>query len=181
MTFNDWLAVLVIGGITIFCLFLLWVIIRFAIISPIRTRGAGRRLRKPQPTEVEKKWRVKLPSALARNFQEHPVIERGEVYLAPVVSDRDGWLYIHSFIPLTVQDISEAKKSSGVPGIPIALENKGTYYLPSSSLHGDGGVPVILRMGKKDRQVAASVEEFFGYAVTDWPDDDENDSQRKET
>ena len=173
MTFNDWLVVFVIGGITVFCLTMLWVIVRFAIISPMRTRGADRRLRKPQPLEVEKKWRVTLPPALADLYRKHPVIEKAEFYLAPDVSDRDRWLYVYSFIPLTVVDISEAKKSSGVPGIPIALENKGTYYLPSSALRGDGPVPVILRMHKKDKQVAASVEEFFGYTATDWPDDEE--------
>ncbi len=174
MTLNDWLAVFFIGGITVFCLIMLWVIVRFAIIAPMRTRGADRRLRKPQTAEVEKKWRIKLPPTLAQFYREHPIIERGEIYLAPNVSDRDGWLYIYSFIPLTTLDISEAKKSSGVPGIPIALENKGTYYLSMPSLRGDGPVPVILRMGKKDRQVAASVEEFFGFTTTEWPDDEEN-------
>jgi hypothetical protein len=174
MTFNDWLAVFVIGGITVFCLTMLWVIVRFAIISPMRTRGAGGRMRKPQPEAVEKKWRVKLPPALAKLYREHPAVERSEFYLAPDISNRDRWLYIYSFIPLTVVDISEAKRSSAVPGVPIALENKGTYYLPSSALRGDEPVPVMLRMHKKDQQVAASVEEFFGYTATEWPDDEEN-------
>jgi len=171
MTLKDLLAIVVIGGITIVCLLLLWVIIRFAIISPMRTRGADRRLRKPQPKEVEAKWRVTLPPALAVLFREHPIVERSEFYLAPDPVDRDRLLYVYSFIPLTVLDISEAKKASGVPGIPIALEDKGSYYLPTAALKGDGPVPVMLRKYKKDTQVAASVEEFFGYTVTE-PDHD---------
>jgi hypothetical protein len=174
MTLNDFLAIVVIGGITLFGLFMLGVIVRFAIISPMRTRGADRRLRKPEPEKVEAKWRIKLPPALARLFREHPIVEKSEFYLAPDVSDRERWLYVYCFVPLSVVDVSEAKKSSGVPGIPIALESKGTYYLPTSALRGDGPVPIVLRQGKKDRQVAASVEEFFGYTATEWPDDEEN-------
>ena len=68
MSLNDWLGLVVVGGITCILLILLWVIIRFAIITPMRTRGADRRLRKPQPAEVEKKWRIKLPAALVQFY-----------------------------------------------------------------------------------------------------------------
>jgi hypothetical protein len=37
-----------------------------------------------------------------------------------------------------------------------------SYYLPDTALQGDGPVPVILRLERKDRQVAANVEQFFG-------------------
>lgn len=173
MTLNDSLAIAVIGGITILCLMLLWVIVRFAIISPMRTRGADRRLRKPQAKEVEAKWRITLPSTLATLFREHPIVERSEFYLAPDAADRARLLYVYSFVPLTVRDISEAKKASGVPGIPIALENKGAYYLPTTALKGTGPVPVVLRKYNKDTQVARNVEDFFGFAVAESPDDGE--------
>jgi hypothetical protein len=31
-------------------------------------------------------------------------------------------------------------------------------------------------MGKKDKQVATSVEEFFGYTATEWPDEEEKEA-----
>ena len=167
MTFQNWIAILVVGAITIFLLYLLWAIVRFAIIAPMRLRGAERRLRKPQPQGVEKKWGVKLPPVLAQLYREHPIIEKTEFYLAAEPSNPDGLLYIYSFTSLTVLDITEEKKVSRVPGIPIATENKGTYYLPKSALTGGGPVPVMLRFGKKDKQVAGSVEQFFGYPVTE--------------
>jgi hypothetical protein len=176
MTFTNLIAIVAVGAITVGCLALLWAIVRFSIISPMRTRGADRRLRKPQPQEVEAKWKVNLPSSLVPLFREHPIVEKSEFYLAPDASDRDRLLYVYSFIPLTVLDVSEAKKSSGVPGIPIAFEDKGTYYLPDSALRGEGPVPVVLRQYRKDTQVAASVDEFFGYTVTEWPDDEETET-----
>jgi hypothetical protein len=173
MTLNDIIGIVVIGAISIGCLMMLWVIVRFAVIGPLRTRGAALRLRHPRPEEVEAKWRVKLPAALPALFREHPIIERAEFYLAPAGSDRDAWLYIYGFIPLTALDVSEARKSSGVPGIPIAHgEEGGTYYLPMSALRDDGSVPVFLRRGRKDTEVAASIEQFFAYTPTEWPDDE---------
>lgn len=174
MDLKGLLALVIIGGLIIGCLALLWGIVRFAIISPMVARGAKGRLRNPQPTEVEAKWQVKLPSELADFFRQHPIIEKAEFYLAPDISNRDRWLYVYSFIPLTVVDVSEARKCSGVPGIPIALGGEGgTYYLPTVALRGEGSRPVLLRQRRSDTQVAGSVEEFFQYPQTDWRDDEE--------
>jgi len=169
------IAIVVVAAITFGCFHLLWGIVRFAIVSPRRTRGWQSRLRKPRLAEIESKWGVRLPSELESFFQTG-VVERSEFYLAPSGSDRSRWWYIAHFIPLTARDVSEWIASTSVPGIPIALDaGKGTYYLPFETLRAGKSPAVLLRTGgrkAKDTEIASSIERFMQYQPMEVSDDD---------
>lgn len=175
MSIPQIIAIVVVAAITYGCLYLLWSIIRFAILSPRRTRGWQSRLRKPQLSEIESKWGVRLPRELEL-FYQTVVVEHSEFYLAPSGTDRSSWWYIARFIPLTARDVSEWIAATSVPGIPIALDaGKGTYYLPFETLRAGKPPAVLLQAGgrkAKDTEVASSIEQFIQYRPMEVADND---------
>jgi hypothetical protein len=161
-------------AICVFLLFLLGVIVRFSIISSARTKGWQKRLRRPEISEVEAKWGVKLPQAMGTFFRSE-IVERSDFYLAPSGSKQSDWWYIERFVPLTRRDLSEWMKVTNAPGIPFAIDaSKGTYYIPFEPLRQNSTAPVLLRLpGRKreDRTVSSSFEDFAKFEPREAPDE----------
>lgn len=157
----------------------LWIYIRFAFISEHRLRGWESRLAQPRLAEVESKWGVNLPRSLETLYRSGGVAEQSEFDLVPPGEDSPQRWYIAAFIPLTVRDVAEWIKITRVPGIPLACDGcKGIYYLPFDALREGSSPPVLLREPgwcTKDREVAASVEDFvrFQPAVASEEDEEE--------
>ena len=112
------------------CLFLLYVILRFSIISPFLTRGSKNRLRKPSADGISKLCGFEPSADLIHFYKSSPFIENTEFYLVdtsihPTVS----W-QIGGFIPICIRDLRESQKIMRVAGIPIATDmDKGTYFV----------------------------------------------------
>jgi len=66
-----------------------------------------------------------------------------------------------------VQDVDEWMEVTGVPGIPIAIDDsKGTYYLPFGPLRRGDSAPILLRApgpSRTDIEVAPSLEDFLRF------------------
>lgn len=129
-------------------------------------KGWQEQLQSPQRSEVEVKWRVKLPESLETYFRSE-IVRRSNFYLAPPGSNQSEWWYIERFLPLTARDLSEWIAVTSVPGIPIAIDaSKGTYYMPFESLRQQLPSLVLLRLpGRKreDVKVASRVDEFLQF------------------
>lgn len=156
-------------------LFLLSVIIRFSFIRPARAKGWRERLGRPEMSEVESKWGIRLPESMEKYYRGE-IVTRSDFYLAPRGSTQSEWLYIERFVPLTCRDISEWAAITNVPGIPIAIDaSKGTYYVPFEPLRQQLSAPVLLRLpGRKheERKVAASFDEFGKFEPKDVPEEE---------
>jgi hypothetical protein len=144
------------------CLFLLYVIVRFSIISPFLTRGSKNRLRKPVADGISKLCGFEPPGDLMQFYEAAPFIEDNEFYLTdtsiiPTVS----W-QIGGFIPLCVRDIRESQRIMRVAGIPIAIDmDKGTYFIDSS------GAVLLKSPNVPSGQivVASSISQFSGFKL----------------
>ena len=151
-----WLGSLVIvgcGGLV------LWAIVRFSIVSPRRTRGWRDRLRKPNLSEVESQWNLRLPRSI-ESFFHGDLVELSELYFSPPGADEVRW-YVAHVIPFTSRDLSEWSKITRVQGLPIAVDgSKGTYYLPFADLRQGKSTVLFRGAGKnqQDRQVATSID-----------------------
>lgn len=62
-------------------LLVLWSIVRFSIISPLRTRGAAERLRHPDVPGVERVCGFRLPRELGDFYAHSPLVDMTEFYL----------------------------------------------------------------------------------------------------
>lgn len=165
-------------GIIFFCLVLLWALVRFSVISKWRTRGWQKRLRQPQVEIVAAHWQVRLPAALDSFYRNSDAIELEEFCLTRSVSPPAAKWFVHGFIPLTVVDLLEWIKITGVPGLPIATggeDGKSTYYLPFESLRHGFPTPVLIRSagGLPDVEAAPTIEDFTQFQPID--DADEED------
>ncbi len=144
--------------------------IRFAFISPRRTKGARQRLRRPDVRGLEALCGFSAPPELVTFYKESPFVERTEFSLLdPSKTPPKEWR-IGTFEPLTRIDTRELLKASGVPGIPIAIDlEKGTYYVDR-----DGGVRLSSPNVKGDEAfVASSIGEFARFeARQDTGDED---------
>jgi hypothetical protein len=148
-------------------LLFLGTIIRFSFIGGARAKGLQKRLHRPELSEIESKWGVKLPDSLQKYYQSE-IVARSDFYLAPTGTNPSEWWYIEGFLPLIRRDVSEWIAVTNAPGIPIALDaSKGTYYIPFRS-------PRQRLPGRKreDRQVASSIEEFLQFEAKDVPDEE---------
>jgi hypothetical protein len=147
-------------------LLFLGVIIRFSFIGPARTKGWRERVRRPEKSDVESKWNVKLPESVETYFRGE-IVARSDFYLAPPGSKQSSWWYIERFVPFTCRDLPEWMAVTKVPGIPIAIDaSKGTYYIPFEPLRRNLPCPILLRLpGRKreDREVASSFDEFMKF------------------
>ncbi len=159
-------------GIILFCLILLWFIVRFSIVSERRTHGWQKRLRQPEVDLVAAHWQLQLPVGLASFYRNSDVIELAEFFLTDSTTSGSVKWFIYKFIPFTIVDLSEWIKITGVPGLPIATggdDNKSTYYLPFETLRKGLPTPVLLRSpdNSPDIQIASSIEEFIKFQRLD--------------
>ncbi|MEG3998100.1 hypothetical protein [Microcoleus sp. SVA1B1] len=123
------LGIILVGG----CLFLLYVILRFSIISPFLTRGSKNRLRKPNANGIGNLCGFEPSADLFHFYRTAPFIENTEFYLVDTSNNPAVSWQIGSFIPMSVRDLRESQKVMRVAGIPIAIDmDKGTYFVDSS-------------------------------------------------
>jgi hypothetical protein len=155
------------GELAMMALWLLlwfWLLVRFGVFLPRRTRGWQDRLLHPTPPEVEARWKVHLPPSLEMLFRAD-WIQRRDFYLAPFRSRRSEWLWIDHFIPLTARDVSAWLVLTSVPGIPIAMDGHDrAYYLPFADLRRGGQVSVWLDLGDCEyKEVASSIDQWITF------------------
>ena len=104
------------------CLLVLWVFVRFTVISEWRTREAGRAASR---SPAWRNWRLSgtfdCPPH-SRRVLGAASVEHGECYLVPPGVEDQRWYVVH-FIPLTKRDVAEWMKITAVPGIPLALDD----------------------------------------------------------
>ena len=155
--------------IAVGCLYMLWMIVRYAIISDIKTRGARGRLRFPDPDGVAAVCGFRPSEDLVEFFKTSEAIDEVEFDFVDMRSSpTQGW-FIGNFIPMTPTDTKEWRKASGVPGLPIADNcDGGIYYLAES-----GGIYLSdPRNHKSDLLVAETAADFAKFSYLDTPDQD---------
>jgi hypothetical protein len=119
-------ALLFIGGM----LALLWSIVRFSLISRVKTGNAQDRLRHPDPAGVEKECGIDVPAELADLYTTAPFVERFEFELVDGHRQPPRVWPIGQFIPLSPIDAREWRVITRAPGVPLATDlDKGVYFL----------------------------------------------------
>ncbi|ALN64485.1 hypothetical protein GLA29479_3632 [Lysobacter antibioticus] len=107
--------------------FLLWGILRYAVISPWITRGASAALKRP---DIEGSARVvgfPLPIEAGDFYRSAPFLQRLEFVLVAPSGRR--WR-IGRFYPLVPRHVRENRKVHGTKNVPIASDQgKGVYVL----------------------------------------------------
>jgi len=146
---------------------LLFVIVRFSIVSSSKTRAAAKRIHTPQVDGVEQIVGFPPPTELLALYQA-PLVDSKEFYLVDRAKTPPAIWAIGAFNPLTAQDVRERKKIVEVDGIPIADDlDKGMYYVTR-----DGSVRLRspdVRSG--DVEVAPTVGALLGVERRDeWPE-----------
>jgi hypothetical protein len=136
----------------------LWGILRWSIISGLRTRGSAGRLRQPDAEGVARLCGIPVPANLVDFYRRDSRVTGDGLTLR--AQDGREW-EIGGFNPLAVQDVSEWRKVSRVPGIPIATDIlKGVYYVSS-----DG--TVMLASPEGTEIVAPDVKTFIAFEVVE--------------
>lgn len=149
-------------------LLLLYAVLRFSVVSSLRTKGARTRLRRPEPGGIAKVCGFSPPEELVDFYLRCPFVESMEFYLvdrstAPVTC----WA-IGEFSPLTIQDVREQRAILGpkLKGIPIGSDmGKGGYYVSKNGA-------VMLFSPNVDQwtiQVAPNVKAFADFEPVDTP------------
>ena len=112
-------------------LLVLGAIVRFSIVSPLRTRHANNRLRDPDIAGVERICGFPPPADLVRLYRDGVLIDRVELSLVDESKQPQKTWFIGGFYPLTARDVSEQRKVHGISdGIPIADDlDKGVYFV----------------------------------------------------
>jgi hypothetical protein len=147
-------------------MFLLFAIIRFSVVSPVKTRGWKGRLRYPKPEGIARVCGFPPPQELIDFYRQAPFIDSVEFYLVDHSREPVAAWSIGAFSPLTPLDVREQRKISGVAGIPIADDlDKGTYFVASSGA-------VMLRSPNVpggETEVATSITSFASFEARDRP------------
>jgi hypothetical protein len=170
MTLKEILYLAIAFPIILGLLYFLWIIIRFAFISDIKTKGAKQRLRIPDPDGVASICGFRPTRELVEFFQSADVIECLEFHLVDTrTTPPKGW-FIGSFIPISPIDATEWRKITHLPGLPIADDcDGGVYYLANS-----GAIYLSApKSHKTDLLVADTVEAFTKFSRMESPDDQE--------
>jgi hypothetical protein len=145
-------------------------IIRFSFISPRRTKGARQRLRRPDIRGLEALCGFSPPSELVAFYKEAPFVELTEFTLIDRSQTPAKEWIIGTFHPLTLIDVKEGIASSGVPGIPIAIDiEKGTYFVDKA------GSVKLSSPNTKEREtlIAPNIGEFAKFEVRQDTGDEE--------
>ena len=143
-------------------LYLLWIIVRYSIITPILTRGSRTRLRKPNIEGIEKVIGFPVSDEIIKFYKEWPYLEKTEYYLIDDNNNKE-W-FIGGFEPISKIDVKEHIKTSYVKGLPIADDlNMGLYYLAS-----DGSINISSPNYEGNyAKVADSIKEFSNFRVAE--------------
>lgn len=140
-------------------------IMRFSIISSWRLRNARKRLRRPDPSSVERVCAFAPPPTLITFYRDSPLIDRVEFALVDRRQEPPRKWVIGGFYPLTGRDASEQRKTHGLTmGIPIADDlAKGVYFVAA-----DGRI-LFRPAGRKASpvEVAASAQALSEFSVID--------------
>lgn len=152
------LAVIVVLALLAF----LAIVVRFSVVSPLRTRRTRSRLRRPEEDDVGRVVGFLPPDALITMFRHNGWIERLEFELLDTGTPPRVW-EIGAFIPLTERDVRQARSLHGVrDGIPIADDgDKGCYVVLRSGA-------VVLRSPTgpaREVRVASSAREFGDFVA----------------
>ena len=133
-------------------------IVRWSIISPIRTRASRARLQQPDAEGVARLCGMPVPSDLVEFYRTDPRVAAESLTLrAPDGHEWD----LGAFNPLCVPDVTEWRKVSRVPGIPIATDIlKGVYYVSAEGA-------VMLASPDGTAMVAPDVQTFRTYVVVE--------------
>jgi hypothetical protein len=155
-----------IGGLLI----TLWGIIRFAIISPIKTKGARDRLRKPNISGVKALCGFEPSTELVDFYTNCKFTEKMEFSLEDQSQTPSKKWFIGEFFPLTALDVKENLIISRVPGIPIADDmNKGTYFASK-----DGSIFLSSPNEQQQLLVSTNIQAFSNFVpVEEKYDEDE--------
>lgn len=162
------LLIFLVGG----GLWLLYIMVRYSIVSPILTKNAHSRLRHPVPEGIPALCGVEPPPELIDFYLTHPSVERFEFSLVDTSSKPEKRWDIGQFIPMTPLDVGEWRKVTHCHGIPFALDlDKGVYVLEQS-----GTIALLSPNVAGGRElVATAFSEFAAFAAVDIPvsaDDD---------
>jgi hypothetical protein len=151
------LALLIAGA----AMLVLVAIVRFSIISGVKSRGAQTRLRSPQPEGVAEVCGFPPPPELVSLFREANFVTQTEFILLDTSQAPPRRWEIGSFIPLTRRDVREARLVHGIrDGIPVATDlDKGSYVLLP-----DGRI--VLRELATEAVVAKSAGDLRAFAAT---------------
>jgi hypothetical protein len=141
-------------------LVVLWAIVRFSIVSPLRVRGASARLRKPDAKGVERICGFCPPDDLVQFYLRSPLVTREEVSLLDRSSATPKEWFVGSFFPLTAIDAAENLRVFGVSGvIPIADDQaKGVYLVESSG-------SVVFRPSGRSAKLVAVAKDVGTFAA----------------
>lgn len=147
-------------------MFLLYIIIRFSIVSPAKTRGTRTRLRHPKPDGIDAIAGFAPTQELIDFYRQIPFVESVEFYLVDRSKKPPVAWPIGAFNPLTARDAREKAKIWSVAGIPIADDlNKGLYFVARSGA-------VFLRspnVAGGEAEVAPSIRALASFEVRDKP------------
>ena len=144
-------------------LLVLFGIVRWSIVSSIRTRGGAARLRRPDPDGVARLTGIPVERSLCEMYQADDRVSRESLVLVDGAG-KEWW--VGAFFPLAVPDVSEWRKLTRVTGIPIASDMlKGVYYVTATGA-------VRLQSPEGDVEVARSIPEFRGFEERESSEDD---------
>ena len=151
----------------IVALLILGAIVRFSIVSPLRTRKSRELLRAPDLEGVARLSGLQLPEELARLYREAAFIERSECELVDTSKFPSVRWAIGAFNALTPDTVREWRSIAGVRGVPIATDlDKGVYFVDEA-----GAVVLASPNVMGNRVVVAStVDAFSSFQAQNIPD-----------
>ena len=140
-------------------------IVRYSIVSSLRTRGAGDRLGHPDAAGVERVCGFPPPPDLIQMYRDERLTRLVEFSLVDKTQQPNKTWFFGGFYPLTSQDVLEQRKIHGITmGIPIADDmDKGVYFVTR-----DGRI-MFRPAGRKpaETEVAPSAEALSRFDVAD--------------
>jgi hypothetical protein len=160
---RDVVGYLLVSLVGLVVLGFLAVIVRFSALSPLRTRGARSRLRRPEPEALARLVGFVPPEALIAMYREDGCVERLEFEMVDTRAVPPRIWQIGGFIPMTAWDVREARIVHHLrEGIPIAEDmDKGCYVVLA------GGAVVLSSPTVPDGEVevADSVTDLRGFVA----------------
>ncbi len=130
-------------------------------------RTYHKRLRSPQPHEVEEKLGAFLPSSLLALYSDTKTILTNDFQVLPKIRYSEVEAYIIAkFLPLDAQSLKDAGDMSEFGSVfCFASDGCGNYFWLSLDKERQKDAPVwqFYRDGRENIKVAASLEEFLGW------------------
>ncbi len=150
------MVVMTIGGIA-----LLWVIFRVSLLGRLKGARRDRSLADQDPAGMSSVFGISISTSVAERYRT-----LDDPYAPRVFNGEPGagmGIAVSQLIPLNPVAVHEWRKITGVPGIPIALDDaKGVLYIQErGQKEQTGGKILYFSPGKKDVAVADSLEQFL--------------------